>query len=833
MGVNDKSSGAKDSWRATRSPLGKEQPEAPLRKGVWGDFAPSSQQTGTGLCVVVYTGQHSIIEIRLGNLPMTSDTPNAPRYVAGQSVVRRDLREKITGAAKYSADLKLPGMLHGHILRSPHPHADILSVDATEAANMPGVHAVLTPFDAPSGRLASDVGLLDTRVRFVGDEVAAVAAVDPETARAALRAIKVEYRPLPHILDPDAALAPDAEAIHPGGNLATGQPLSLERGSAEEGFAQADLILEDEFLIPTHSAAPLEPRAALALWDDAAEVQLTVWKSSRGVHIDRAALASALDLPLETVRVIGPYLGGGYGNKDESRLGAIAAVLAQRAGRPVRVEYSREEEFVAGRVRHAAKIRVKAGFETDGQITAIHAVAVLDTGAYMASGPGVARRIGQGCLYLYHCPNSKFEAYLVYTNRPVAGSYRALGAPQGHFALESLMDRAALELGFDPLDFRLKNHVRPEGQPGTRTTPSDEIIDNQPVEGGVPFSSNGLGQCLELGSDAFGWRQPLEQPDDPAIRRGKGVSIMLYRGGPGSTSSAEIRVEKSGKIKLITGLMDVGEGATTVLSQMAAEALGAEYDQVEPVVADTADTPDSPLTAGSTATFSTGTAVMQAAGEVRSKLLELASSGLETPVSGLDAALGSIFVKADPSRRMSLAQVAGRMDGEVISASATVTPGSTESIVNSFGAHFAEVEVDTGTGRVRVVRYVAAHDSGRIMNPRMALNQAEGAVSQMLGFALSEELVTDEATGVTLNPGYLEHKSPTILDYPDVQVIFADVVDPVGPLGAKGLGEVPSVGVAPAIANAVFDAVGLRVNRLPISPDRVLAGLSEMQGRPE
>ena len=303
------------------------------------------------------------------------------------------------------------------------------------------------------------------------------------------------------------------------------------------------------------------------------------------------------------------------------------------------------------------------------------------------------------------------------------------------------------------------------------------------------------------------------------------MAIMIYRGGPGSPSAAEVRVEKSGAIKLVTGLMDVGEGATTVLPQMAAEVLGAEYEQVEPVFADSRGTPDAPITAGSTATFSTGTAVVQAATEVRESLMEIASSGLEAPVYDLDAAQGWVFVKSDPSRRMALAEVAQRMDGDSLSATASVIPGSPNHIVNSFGAHFVEVEVDTDTGRVRVLRYVAAHDSGRIINPRTALNQAEGAVSQMLGFALSEELVTDAATGVTLNGGYLEHKSPTILDYPDIQIIFADIVDPVGPLGAKGLGEVPSVGVAPAIANAIYNATGLRLHRTPFTPDRVLTAL--------
>ncbi len=747
--------------------------------------------------------------------------------VVGQNVPRRDFPEKLVGDARYSADLKLPGMVYGQILRSPHPHANIVSIDTSEAEQAPGVLAIVTPFNSPRravAPIALDTSILDTRVRFVGDEVAAVAAVDDDAARYALSRIKVEYELLPFYTDPDSALAPDAVAIHPGGNLAINPPLSIGRGDVQQGFAEADLVLEETYNIACHSATPMEPRAALASWEGDS---VTVWKSTRGVHVDQAALALALDIPVENVQLIGPFLGGGFGNKDESRLAAIAALLSRQAGKPVRIEFSREDEFVAGRTRHAGRIQLKVGVKRDGTITAIHGTSTLNTGAYAASGPGVARRAGQGIIYLYHCPNVRYESYLAYTNCPSAGSYRALGAPQGHFALESLMDRIAEELGLDPLEFRLKNRVPAEGQPGPRLSPPEQIIDSQPIEGGIPFSSNGLEECLTRGAAAFGWDQPLEQPANPARRRGKGMSMMIYRGGPGSVSAATVSVAKSGEISLLSGLMDVGEGATTVLPQMTAEILGVSTEDVITVFGDSATTPEAPITAGSTATFSTGSALVQAAAEVRRQLLDLASDGLEAPVLELDIREGRIYVTSDPSRSMALTDVAARMDGESITEEVTIpVPGSADYIVNSFGAHFCEVEVDTDTGRVRVVRYVAAQDSGRIMNPRMALNQVEGAISQMLGFALSEELVTDGPTGVTLNASYLEHKSPTIMDYPDLQVIFADIVDPVGPMGAKGLGEVPCPGVAPAIANAVYDAVGLRLTELPITPDRVIRALT-------
>ena len=283
------------------------------------------------------------------------------------------------------------------------------------------------------------------------------------------------------------------------------QPISVERGDVEAGFAQADLVVQEEYFISTHAPAALEPRAALASWEGH---HLTVWKSTRGVHPDRASLARALDIPEGNITVIGPYLGGGFGSKDESRSAALAAVLSERSGRPVRIELSRREEFVSGRTRHGAHIRTKVGVKDDGSITAIHTTAYVNCGSCAASGPGVTRRLGQGSLYLYRCPNARYDGYLVCTNRPVGGSYRAFGAPQGPFALESIMDQVSETLGMDPLDFRLKNQVPPEGQPGMRITPADSIVDTQPVEGGIPFSSNGLDECLRKGAAAFGWASP-------------------------------------------------------------------------------------------------------------------------------------------------------------------------------------------------------------------------------------------------------------------------------------------------------------------------------------
>ncbi|MDA0769760.1 MAG: hypothetical protein BZY79_02610 [SAR202 cluster bacterium Casp-Chloro-G4] len=749
--------------------------------------------------------------------------------VVGKSVPRYDLPEKLTGESKYAGDIKLPGMLHAKVLRSPHPHARILSIDASAAEALTGVHAVLTPFNTPTGRVAPDLAILDTTVRFVGDEVAAVAADSEDAAQEALASIKVEYEVLPFVTDPREAIKSYATAIHSGGNLIGGEPLILSRGNIEEGFAEADLVVEESFTTPAHAGAALEPRVAVASWDGD---RLTVWKSSRGVHADKLSLASALQIGQENVHVIGPTMGAGYGNKDETRLAAIVSALAKSAGRPVRLELTREEEFVAGRKRHSTETTVKVGVKNDGTVTAIHTITLMDTGAYLSSGPGVVRRAGQGALYLYRCANVQYDGYLTYTNQPSGGSYRALGAPQGHFALESTMEKVAEALGMDSLEFRLKNHVGPEGQPGERITPADQIIDTQPVEGGVPFSSNGLQQCLELGSEAIDWqgRHERNANQSGSRLRGVGMGMFIYRGGPGTPTNAWMTLNADGTLQVTAGTMDVGEGNSTAIPQMVAEELGVAYEDVKVLFGDSDITPEAPITSGSTATFSTGQAALNATKELKSKILAAASESMGMPANNLEIANGVVKAK-DGIASMTLAEVAA-ITGQ-IRTEASLTPGSTDFIVNSFGAHFAEVEVDTVTGNVDVLHYVAAHDSGNVINPQLATNQVEGGVSQMLGFALTEQMLTDPGSGVTLNGSFLEHKGATIQEFPNIDVIFADVYDPVGPFGMKALGEPPNIGVAPAIINAIYDAIGVRIHDLPATPDKILDALDrkEREGR--
>lgn len=742
----------------------------------------------------------------------------------GTSYVRTDLKGKVLGTAKYTADLSLPNMLHARILRSPHPHANILSVDIDAALEMDGVFHVLTPFNVLKGKVAPDVPILDSRVRFVGDEVAVVAAVSIERAQAAIDLIEVSYEVLPFSTNVHDSLGSTNFPIHPRGNLVNGAPLVEARGNIEEGFNQADYVVEDSFTTPDHHPASLEPRAALASWDGS---RLTMWKPSRGIHGDKNILASALDLNPHNITVIGPAMGAGYGSKDETRTSVLAALLSIKTGYPVKLELSREEEFLAGRRRHSTFTKIRMGIKKDGTITAVHAKTIMDTGAYLSSGPGVVRRAGQGVLYLYKCPNVKYEGQIVYTNTPTAGSYRALGAPQGHFALESLSDKASEKLGIDPLEFRLKNHVGPEGQPGERTTPMNQIIDTQPVEGGIPFSSNELRQCLKLGADAIGWdkRGNIQNSSGP-IRRGMGMSMFIYRGGPGGQSKAEMSLDQDGFFTLNVGFMDVGEGSSTVVIQMASDTLGVPPGMVRINGGNTDKTPESPMTAGSTLTFSAGHAATEAAKQLRDIVINASveAFGLGVPE---ELYLSPTGVESKDGESISFLDIV-RETGPLTTL-ASVIPGSKDYIVNSFGAHFAEIEVDIETGHIEIIKYVAAHDSGRIINPRLAEGQVRGGVSQMMGFTFLEDMEIDPLSGITLNANFLEHKSPTIMEYPDIEVIFADSVDPIGPFGAKSLGEPPCIAPAPTIANALYHATGVRINDLPFTPDNVLLAMKNIQ----
>lgn len=747
--------------------------------------------------------------------------------VVGTAVPRSGLADKVLGRARYTADLKRPGMLYGRVLRSPHAHARIIGVDTTAAARLPGVHAVLTHHDVPPVRLDADLLPLDPMVRFVGDEVALVAAESEAIAEDALHVIQVQYEVLPAVFDAEAALQTGAPRVHPSGNVVEGEALIVERGDVTQGFTEAVQVFEGAFHTQMHAPVGMETRSALAEWQGD---HLTVWKTSRAVHAaDRQVLARVFGLPLEHVRVICPNMGGGFGNKDEGRLAVLVALLARRAGRPVRLEYSRAEEFIAGRNRQESHMQLRIGVRADGAPTAIAIQATMNAGAYVASGMRVTRRIGQGALYLYTCPHARFEGTTVYTNRPAGGSFRGLGAPLGHFALEVLIDQIAEALDLDPLDYRLQYHVTSAGQPGVRMTPPDQLLPDEPVEGGVPFSSNGLRECLLAGAERIGWRQ-RRHPNRTAtgvLRRGLGMAMGIYKGGVGREAEAEVRITPAGQVHVSIGNVDVGQGSETVLAQIAAETLGVSFECVDMIMADTDRTPPAHITAGSSTTITSGGAVKLAAEDAKRHLLERAAAQLSVPTVGLE---GGFLVCADGTRqRFNLPAVVTNMPGDIVG-TGRITSGSTEYLTNAFAAHFAEVEVDMHSGRIRVLRYVAAHDSGRIVHPHMAENQVSGGVLQFLSIALREELYLDPRSGVTLNTNFLEHKSTSMVDFSPIEILFPAGPDPLGPYGAKALGEPPVVPVFAAVANAVANATGVWLHEVPFTPARVLRAIDEQGG---
>jgi CO/xanthine dehydrogenase Mo-binding subunit len=747
--------------------------------------------------------------------------------VVGQVVPRLGLADKVTGKAHYTADLKRPGMLYGRVLRSPHPHARITAIDTSEALRLPGVHAVLTHHDVPQVRLDADLLPLDPVVRFVGDEVAVIAAESEALAEDAMRLIQVEYEVLRAVFDADTALREGAPAVQAGGNLVGGQLLREQRGDASQGLAEAERVFEGRFHTHMHAPVGMETRAALAAWQDD---HLTVWKTSRAVHAaDRQTLARVLQVPLEHVRVICPNMGGGFGSKDEGRLAVLTALLARQTGRPVRIEYSRAEEFIAGRNRQEAHMHLRVGIQADGRPAAIDLRATMNAGAYVASGMRVTRRIGQGALYLYTCPHARFEGTTAYTNRPAGGSFRGLGAPLGHFALEVLIDQIAETLGVDPLDYRLRHHVTAAGQPGQRVTPPDALLPDEPVEGGVPFSSNALRECLLAGAERIGWwqrRQPNGTPTGE-LRRGLGLAMGVYKGGIGREAEAEVRITPAGRVEVAIGNVDVGQGSTTILAQMASEALQIPVASIDMIMADTGRTPPAHITAGSSTTISSGAAVKLAAEDAKRHLLERLAASLRASNVRLED--GHVVTADGTRQRFDLAAVVAGMPGDIVG-TARVTSGSTDYLTNAFAAHFAEVEVDMLSGRIRLLRYVAAHDSGRIVQPYLAENQVSGGVLQFLGIALREEFYLDERSGVLLNPSLLEHKCTSMVDFPPVEVLFASAPDPIGPYGAKALGEPPVVPVFAAVANAVANATGVWLHEVPFTPQRVLRAIRE-QGR--
>jgi CO/xanthine dehydrogenase Mo-binding subunit len=728
-----------------------------------------------------------------------------PLDVVGQPTPRIDAAERVTGRAKYTADVQLPGMLYARVLRSPHPHARIVSIDTSRAQVLPGVRGIVHYQNANvrwhSGDTLHERMVFNNPVRYAGEPVAAVAAVDRHTAEDALDLIAVEYEPLSFVLEARDALRDDAPLVHEDGNVAGGPLLAYQRGDLEAGFADADHIIEASYKSAYHNNAQMEPRAAVALWEGR---NLTVWTTTQGVSNARRDLARDLNLPQSNVRAICLYAGGGFGNKNQAHdFDLMAAFLAKQTGRPVKLEYTRHDDFIGVHGRWSTEVDYRMGARADGTLTAIEMKAISNMGAYMKSTGAVAN------FERYACPNVRSEITRVFTNRISSANTRAPAYPQGYFAMEQTIDHLAHELGIDPLEMRLHNVTR--------------LYQDK-----TPYTSNELEACLREGADLFGWPESWRPPNtDPGpLKRGVGVGVGGYP-APLGLGSAIVRVNTDGSVQVLVGVVDIGTGAKTTMGMIAAEALGVPWNSIDVVNGDTTTTPFSIGESGSRTTDMTGWAVKTAAEQAQQQLFELAAPLLGATSDALAARKNTIYVADDPARSVPLRTVAARAD-EAIIGSATTNPELPNLARQSFAAHFTAVEVDTRTGLVRVLRYVAAHDSGQIINPLTAESQIQGGVHMGISQALMEEVEWERRTGRPVKLGYHFAHVLTHLESPQVQVHFVDNVDPYGPYGGKSVGEPGITPVPAAIANALFNATGVRVYELPMTPERVLAALGSV-----
>ena len=786
--------------------------------------------------------------------------------VVGKDVWRVDGRQLVTGATAFTVDYPQRDMLVGKLLGSPHAHARIRRIDCSKAKALAGVHAVLTYEDVPKtrgpiGRRADlfnrvpytragqdhpepspwDYFLLDDKVRFVGDRVAAVAAETTEIANAALRLIEVEYEVLSAALTPEQALESGAAVIHdepdvlhvkdPQHNTCSGVDVTVR--DPEAGFAQADTVVEHTYYAQRVQHAQMELHAVVSYFDE--HERLVVICSTQVPFHVRRQLATALGLPVGKIRVIKPRIGGGFGGKQEMVIEDICAALTVATHRPVCLELDRFEDLTAARSRHPMRITMKTGVKRDGTLTANEMVALVEAGAYGSHSPTVPTNTGNKNLPRYRCPNVHYKFDAVYTNLPIAGAMRGYGTPQGAFAIECQMDEVAEAIGMDPVDFRLKTTVR-EGDCDELSPHIYEVEAQNADEGedsSWPIASCGLEACIQRGAAAIGWEQKrkaytLHNAADPVVRKGVGMCCLSQGSGVASidTANATIKLNEDGSLSLFIGAADIGTGGDTVIAQIVAETLGLD---LEDIVVYTTDTDIVPFDSGayaSSTTYVSGNAALKAAEEIKDSILEVAS-----PLLGVDQEALRLkdhhVVSTQGDKRISLKAVsmhAAYVLKEQIEHTANfVSPVSPP----PFAAQFADIEVDTETGQIRVVAFVSAIDAGTIINPKLAAGQVDGAVSMGLGQALIEEMAFDDK-GRPLNRGLVDYKLFKAKGMPKLTTIFVETYEPTGPFGVKAVAEIPVNGPAPAVANALKQAIGVRVFDLPLSPERVLRALGKM-----
>ncbi|MCF8563201.1 molybdopterin-dependent oxidoreductase [Alicyclobacillus tolerans] len=748
------------------------------------------------------------------------------KRVAGHSVPRVDGREKVTGRADYVADMTLPGMLYGEILRSPIPHARIVSIDADEALKIPGVFAVITGKDMPPNKFGAfvpdETGLAVDTVRYVGDAVAAVAASTPEIARNALNFIDVQYEELPFVTDPEEAMKEGAPQIAEAERNIVAHNRVIG-GDVEQGFAEADFVFEDRFETTKQAHACMEPHVCIGQWDSSGKI--TLYDSTQSTFFMRFHLSNIFGLQESKIRVTAPYLGGGFGSKSEVHaIHVCSIILSKKTGRPVKMGHDRDEEFTSSRTRHKEIIYLKTGVKRDGTITARQARVILDNGAYTSYGPGVSLTQSMLGGAVYRIPHYRYDGYVVYTNTPMGGAFRGFGSPQFTFAAESQADMIAKRLNMDPAEFRRIN----------LTHPGDKAIS------GPTLTTNGARESLEKAL------QRLEYTGHSAAKQPyKGVGFAVgthFTSGkfhPEANADfcgATVKVNIDGSVNVLAGVIEMGTGCATTLSQIAAEELGVDMEDVEITLSDSEFIPPDLGTFGSRATTLGGNAVRMACQRVKAQLAEEAAKHLNC--SPQDIAFENKQLRSSHGQSIDLRNlVAGMLfrDGggtHVMASAHYDAPCSLPdpetgvgdfAMSYSFGCHAVEVEVDPDTGKVTILKFIAATDCGNLINPAGAEGQVQGGAMQGIGYALYEDLKCPD--GQPINTRFGNYKIPTVMTVPPIEAIWVETDDPNGVYGSKGLAEMGLVPTAAAIANAVEDAIGVRITDLPITPEKILKAL--------
>jgi 4-hydroxybenzoyl-CoA reductase alpha subunit len=750
--------------------------------------------------------------------------------VIGKPLTKIDAMAKCTGETRYADDFSLPRTIYAKLLRSPHPHARLRSISTERAASLDGVHAVITGRDLPEkfGIMPStqdEEALVVEKVRYVGDPVAAVAASTETLAEKALELIDVEYEILKPVLSIEEALAQVDNRIHSWNRYANVQKaVSLEFGDMEKGFEGADHIYEDTFFFQGNTHLPMEQYCTIAFHGP--DGKLTIWSSTQTPHYLHRALSKVLGLPMSRIRVVAMPVGGGFGGKSDPFSHELSvAKLSMITGRPVKITLTREESFYVHRGRHPVKMWMKTGVKNDGTLQAMHFRSFLDGGGYSSYGLASVYYTGALQTVTYNLPAYKFEGARVFTNKPPCGPKRGHGTPQPRFAVEVQLDEIAEKLGIDPIDMRLKQLVEP----------------NSTTVNGLRISTTGLRECIEKVTARAEWKKKFRQLP---FGRGIGFAASAYISGAGLPiywnemphSGVQIKLDRGGGITIFCGSTDIGQGSDSILAFAVAEEFGVDPADVRVVTADTDLTPVDLGSYSSRVTVMTGNATIQACGKLKEMLYQVAGEVLEVPADDLEMAEGQVRSISYPARGISFVECVQKAEAKFGTLGATGSYSPPKNPANyrgsgvggttaySFSTAIVELACDGETGEIKIDKVWIAHDCGRAFNPLLVEGQTEGSVYMALGEVLMEEQVFRKS-GLHKIPSILEYKSPTTLETPEIETILVETNDPEGPFGAKEAGQGPLLPVIPAVVNAVYDAVGVRIHEIPITGDKILRAL--------